>query len=129
MAEDVLEHDHGVVHNSADGKHEATHRDDVEGHARKVHECERGEDGEGDGDGDDEGAPESGEEEEDDDDGEASALDGHVVEVIEGVAYELGLVGGRCERDAFGELVGKFPDRLADGIGDLDGVGSRFFDD
>ena len=57
-AEDVLQHDDGVVDDNAHHQHQGEHGHAVEGEVERLHHAEGGDDGSGDGDrGDDHGAP------------------------------------------------------------------------
>ena len=97
---DVLDHDHGVVDDQADGHGQPAQRHQVQRVAGQVEEDEADDQAQGDGQRGDQRGPEALEEQQQDDHAEQAADDDGVADVGDGGADEEPLVVDRADRDA-----------------------------
>ena len=124
---DVLEHDHGVVDEHADGECESREADDVQGTAHELEQQEGPDDARGDGQRDDQRGPRTAQEQEQDQDRQAAADHDVLVDEAYRRVDVLGLVVDLLEDQAVsgqGARV-QLGRSLADAVHDVEDVGAR----
>ena len=121
---DVFHDDDGVIDDETDGEDDGEEGEDVDGEAGEVHDEECPDEGDGDGEDGDEGGAPVAEEEEDDEDDEDECFDDGVLDFVDGVADEDGVVEGDARLDVVGEVFFEVCHDAVGAIDDVDVVGA-----
>ena len=120
-----LHHHDGVVHDEADGQHEAEERQGVDGEAEQGEEHEGTHQGDGHREQRDEGRPEALEEDEDDDHHQDQGLEEGVEDFRDALAHRQGGVEGNHVVEVVGKPRLGLVHELGRGLHGVDGVGAR----
>src|SRR5450631_3922765 len=129
MADDVLQHDDGVIHHEADGENQRHHGNVVEAEVEQVHHREGADDGEGQGHGGNHGGREVPQEQEDHHDHQGQGGRHGELNVVKGLANILGTVAANGKVYAGRHLRLEGGQQALDVVGDLDGVAARLAHD
>src|ERR1019366_3619275 len=97
VADDVLQHDDGVIHDEADGEDKRHHGNVVDAEIQQVHDREGAHDGEWQGHGGDHGGGEIAQEQEDHQDDQGQGGGHGELNVVEGFADVLGAVAANSQ--------------------------------
>src|ERR1035438_3228877 len=124
MADDVFQHDDGVVHHEADGKDEGHHGEVVETVIQQVHDGEGADDGERQGQAGDDGGRDIAQEQEDHQHHEAERQDHGELDVVVAFADAVGAVVEDVHVDGGRELVAENGEQIFHAVGDFHRVGS-----
>ena len=122
VADNVLQHDDGVVHHEAYGEDERHHGDVVDAEIQQVHHRERAHDGEGQGHGGNHGGPEVSQEQEDHHDDQRQGGGHGELDVLESLANILGAVAANPQVYGGRHLRLESRQQPLDVVDDLDGV-------
>ncbi len=122
---DVLDHDDGVVDQEADGQDQGEHGQDVDRVADRRQDPERAQQNHGHGDGGDQGGPPVLQEQEDHQEDQDDGLDQGLHHLLDGLPDEGGGVDGGGVADRRREGLGQLRQPRLDGVGGVQGVGSR----
>ena len=98
-ADDVFDHDNGVIHHEAGGDGQGHEGKIVQAEAEQVHQAEGADDGQGQGDAGNDGGPERAQKEEDDHHHQADGQEEGELNVVDGGADHLGAVAEDLDVD------------------------------
>src|ERR1035438_3095516 len=124
MADDVFQHDDGVVHLAADGKDQRHHGQVVQAVIQQVHDGEGADDGKRQGQAGDDGSRDVAQEQEDHQHHQAEGQDHSELDVLVAFADAVGAVVEDIHVHRGRQLVAEDGEQVLDAVGNFDGVGA-----
>ena len=125
VADDVLEHDDGVVHHESDGQGERHQGEIVEAVAQQVHHRKGPDDGHGQSEGRDDGGGNVSQENEDHHDDQSNGQQQGELHIVDRRTNRDGAVIKDIDLDRGRNMLLQSGQQLLDAVDDRDGVGSR----